>query len=629
MLPRFRRFVTLGLLLLAACQSSGPGFQPLPIALRVDADVSARWGQMPALDPRVGPEENLGSFVNHAQALQVVRRRVPAGVPAPCLALRDDAQIALDHDRWLFGLRSVEGVEVLPCIYDLVLADTSETISAFARYPDTQGHTWLRLHWVLAFSQNSKFQVLVSEAPGRWYEHMPFGVTIEPGVPRAKQRLAFRNVPGDQAIVLGERRWPWNVSSEGRAIDGTSGSELYASFLRHDDGVLFAARGPNGRDWAVWKLDPDTGNATALGDSRYIFAWTPPASRDWRGRLEHDERTSYDDVLPYVARPSPHDASLLWLRRQTGQYEPPPGTQGVIPLLTLPARYESVSKIANWPGRNEQDLVPVRYVRRVEQFLVAYDTASGRMWGTASPDFESLSGPLYSQVMLRRSPALSTRVNYDAKVLGASEWVLVQRASDGAWAIGYGCVPDATAFRAGVEPDQLVAEAELAVEKEQVPLVKNAELAKVLDQQMQELRRLAAEAERAKQREEALRIYTWAMQNGSNVYGWSSATQLGGQELVDFALRLGTLGQCEQVLANNVWNDAQTAALTQHVAALKAQRAAEAERARAIEQQHSGSGGGGGGIDWNGWRRETMNAQSANQLGLTGEAFQSYMMRYR
>lgn len=617
------------LLLLAACQSSGPGFQPLPIALRVDADVSARWRQVPTLDPRVGPEENLGSFVNHAQALQVVRRRVPAGVPAPCLALSDDAQVALDHDRWLFGLRSVEGVEVLPCIYDLVLADNGETMSAFARYPDTRGNTWLRIHWVLAFSQNSKFQVLVSEAPGRWYEHMPFGVTIEPGVPRARQRLAFRNVPGDQAIELGERKWPWNVSSEGRAIDGTSGSDLYASFLRHDDGVLFAARGPNGRDWAVWKLDPGTGDATVLGDSRYIFAWTPPENRDWRGRMEHDERASYQDVKPFVARPSPHDASLLWLRRQTGEYEPPPGTAGVIPLLTLPARYESVSKLANWPGLHEQELVPVRYVRRVEQFLVAYDTTNGRMWGTASHDFETLSGPLYSQVMLRRSPALSTRVNYDAKVLGAAEWALAQRASDGAWAIGYGCVPDASAFRLGVEPDELVAEAELAVENEQVMFVKNAELAKVLDKQMQELRRLAAEGERARQREEALRIYTWAMQNGSNVYGWSAATQLGGQELVDFALRLGTLGQCEQVLAGNVWNDAQTAALTQHVAALKAQRDAEAERTRAIGEHHTGAGGGGGGIDWSGWRRETMNAQSANQLGLTGEAFQSYMMRYR
>ena len=157
--------------------------------------------------------------------------------------------------------------------------------------------------------------------------------------------------------------------------------------------------------------------------------------------------------------------------------------------------------------------------------------------------------------------------------------------------------------------------------------MRNAELAKKLGAQLQEQRRLAA----VRERERILETYTWAMQNGSNVYGWSTATQLGGQELVNFALQLGTLSQCEQVLARGGWSDEQQSALDQHVAALKQQL--EAERARLVqaEQQRAASGGGGGGgsIDWGGWRRETMNAQSANQLGLTGEAFQSYMQRYR
>jgi hypothetical protein len=84
------------------------------------------------------------------------------------------------------------------------------------------------------------------------------------------------------------------------------------------------------------------------------------------------------------------------------------------------------------------------------------------------------------------------------------------------------------------------------------------------------------------------------------------------------------------VLARGGWSDEQRIALSEHVAALQRSREAEAERARLAQaEQQRASSGGGGGIDWGGWRRETMNAQSANQLGLTGEAFQSYMMRNR
>lgn len=621
-----RRLVSIALLLVAACQSAGPGFQPLPIALQLKGDVAERWKLLPPLDARIGPEESLGTVIPHAQALVVVRRRVPAGVPAPCLALRDDATIALEHDRWLFGLRSAEGVEVLPCIYDLVLADNGERLSAFARYPDTKGDTWLPVASVLAFSQNAKYHVIVDASSKTWFAGMPFGVTLEPGIPRAKTRFEYSLASGAQAFVLGERRWPWNVSASGRAIDGITGSDLFASFLRHDDGVLFMARGSKPLEWAVWKLDPATGDAQMLGDSRYIVAWPPPTKRSWRERMEHDRFASYHDVRPYIARASPHDASLLWLRRQTGQYEPPPGTAGVLPLVTFAPEYDSADRIAGVSDKLGLDLVPTYYLRRVEQFLVAYDTEGGRMWGTASYDFESLSGPIYQQVLLRPSAALSARVNYDASVLGTSDWVLVQRASDGAWAIGNGMVPDESAFRAGVEPELLVAEAERSTEVEQAPLVRNAELAKKLGAQVQEMRRVAAERER----EQILQTYTWAMQNGSNVYGWSAATQLGGQELVNFALQLGTLSQCEQVLARGGWSDEQRIALSEHVAALQRSREAEAERARLAQaEQQRASSGGGGGIDWGGWRRETMNAQSANQLGLTGEAFQSYMMRNR
>ena len=623
-----RRVVSALLLLVAGCQSAGPGFQPLPIALQLRGDIAERWKLMPPLDPRIGPEEAVGPVISHAQALVVTRRRVPAGVPGPCLALRDDAQIALEHDRWLFGLRSAEGVEVLPCIYDLLLVNDAERVTTYSRYPDTKGDTWLHGVSVLSFSQNAKYHVIVDEVPGAWFEGMPFGVTLEPGIPRAKARLACYLANGSQAFVLGERRWPWNVSHSGRGIDGVTGSDLYASFLRHDDGVLFLARGSKPLEWAVWKLDSGTGEAQMLSDSRYILAWPPPSERGWRERMEHDRFLSWEKARAYVARPSPHDASLLWLRRQTGQYEPPPGTAGVLPLVTFAPEYDSADRIAGVTDRLGPDLVPTYYERRVEQFLVAYDTEAGRMWGTASYDFETLSGPIYSQVLLEPSAELSARVNYDASVLGNSEWVLAQRASDGAWAIGSGALPDDSDFRTGIEPAQLIAQAEQRTQAEQAPLVRNAELAKKLGAQLQEQRRLAA----VRERERILETYTWAMQNGSNVYGWSTATQLGGQELVNFALQLGTLSQCEQVLARGGWNDEQQSALDQHVAALKQQR--EAERARLVqaEQQRAasgGGGGGGGGIDWGGWRRETMNAQSANQLGLTGEAFQSYMQRYR
>lgn len=627
-----RRLALLGLLTLTACESAGPGFQPLPLALRVEGEVQSRWHQVPLLDPRTGPVEVLGRMTGHVQALVAVRRRVPAGVPAPCLALRNDTLVALDRDRWLFGVQTEDGIEVLPCIYDLVLARNDESVTAYSRYPDTKNDTWMPVDSALEYSNGGKWHVAVGEAVGAWFDDMPIGVQVEPGVPRARNRFRFRNVPGSQAVELGDRSWPWHVSSEGRAIDGISSSDLYASFLRHDDGVLFAARGPNGRDWAVWKLAPSTGAVQQLTDSRYVFAWPPPSQRDWRSRMGHDEQTKYSSVKPYVARPSPNDPSLLWLRRQTGEYEPPPGTAGVVPLVTFPPKYKTVSQIAGLNDLQDQRLVPANYVRRVEQFLVAYDTEAGRMWGTASNDFATLSGPLYSQVLLRRSTALTTRVGYEVDAMGAAEWVLVQRASDGAWAVGHGFVPEDSRFRVGVEPDHLVAAAEQEVDREQAPLVHNAEVAKVLDANMQELRRLAAEGQRARERAEAMGIYTWAMQNGSNVYGWSSATQLGGQELVDFALRMGTLSQCEQVLARSEWSESQRASLTQHVEGMRQQKAAE-EAARVADAQRqsasAGGGGGGGGIDWNGWRRETMNAQSANQLGLTGEAFQNYMQRHR
>lgn len=624
-----RRVVSTLLLVVAGCQTAAPEFQPLPVALQLKDGIAERWKLMPPLDPRIGPEENVGRVVPHAQALVVVRRRVPAGVPGPCLALRDDAQVALEHDRWLFGLRSAEGVEVLPCVYDLVLVDSAERVSAYARYPDTKGDTWLPRANVLAFSQNAKHHVIVGASSGTWFAGMPFGVKLEPGVPTASLRFECSLATGAQAFVLGERRWPWNVSLSGRAIDGITGSDLFASFLRHDDGVLFMARGAKPLEWAVWKLDLGTGAAQMLTDSRYILAWPPPEQRSWSERMGHDDRVSYDQAKAYVARPSPHDAGLLWLRRQTGQYEPPPGTAGVLPLVTFAPEYDSADRIAGVSDRLGPDLVPIYYKRRVEQFLVAYDTENGRIWGTASYDFETLSGPLYSQVLLQPSTELSSRVNYDATVLGNTDWVLVQRANDGAWAIGSGMVPEDSEFRTGIEPAQLLAEAERRTQQEQAQFVRNAELAKKLGAQLQQQRRIAAERER----EQILETYRWAMQNGSNVYGWSTATQLGGQELVDFALRLGTLSQCEQVLARKDWSDTQKSALEQHVATLKQQRDAEAERARMAraEQQPgpSGGGGGGGGIDWNGWRRETMNAQSANQLGLTGAAFQSYMDRYR
>jgi hypothetical protein len=613
-----------------ACETVAP-YQPPVETIRIEDEAAARWRQVPPLDPRIGPEEVIAPITNHAAALVVVRRRVPAHVPAPCPALADDAVLALPTERWLFGVRTWDGREVLPCHFGLVLSSHNGTVRAFHRYPDTAHDTWLPAEWAHAFAASGKHYVSVNTRHSPWFDGMPLGVTLEPGLPRAKVELRYHSVPGDQGVHLGDRRWPWHLSQQGHAADGTSGSDLYASFLRHDDGVLFGARAADGKRWAVWRLDTASLAVEVLPEARYVYAWPPPPAYGWRERRQHDREGAWGDVKAYVTRPSPHDPSLLWLRRTTGAFAPPPDTAGVVPLVAHATTYESVTALTGWAGHEDRP-VPVRHATRVEQFLVAYDLPGGRRWGVASHDFTRVSGPRFAQVLLRPSPALTQRVAYRGEDLGACHWVLAQRASDGAWAIGYGHVPDDAAFRTGIEPDALLAEAERTTEAELAPLVANAKLAKVLDEALTAARAAAAARRQEEQRAEAQRVYDQAMAYGSNFQGWNAATQLGGKALFDFAMRLGTLAQCEQVVGRLDQDARQHEHLTARIAALRQQKEADEAAAAAAQRAANtggGGGGGGGGTDWSGWRRETMNAQSANQLGLTGEAFSNYMQRHR
>jgi hypothetical protein len=618
-----RRLAMLAVALLAAgCETVAP-YEPPVQTIRIDPEVASRWASVPPLDPRILPVEVVGPIVNHAAALVLVRRRVPANVPAPCPALADEAVLAMPEERWLFGLRTWDGREVLPCHYGLVIGGTG-----FYRYPDTDHDTWLPAEWVSTFEASGRHYVEVNTRWSAWFEGMPLGVSLEPGLPRAQARLHYHSVPYDQGVHVGERKWAWNLSGEGTSAYGIDGSDLYAGFLRHNDGVLFAAR-RNGVPVEVWHLDTKTLATKQLVDARYVFAWPPPPALDWQGRMEFDQRGAGTKVKAYVTRAAPSDPSLLWVRRPNGEFTPPPGTAGVVPLVTHASWYSSITKISGVPG-NEERLVPVRHAPRTEQFLVAYDRPEGRVWGTASFDFATISEPYLAQVLLRPSPALSSRIAYDEKMLGTCQWVLAQRASDGAWAIGYGRVPEADAFRVGSNPDDLVAAAERRVIAEHEPMVANAKLARVINEMVAAQRAAEAKRRAMEARADAQRRYDHAIAIGSNFHGWSAALELGGEPLLLFLVKLGTIAQCEQVLARGYHGDAEEKILRDQIAFLRQKQAAEqAALQAAAAARSSGGGAGGGGIDWSGWRRETMNAQSANQLGLTGEAYSQYMLRHR
>ena len=161
-------------------------------------------------------------------------------------------------------------------------------------------------------------------------------------------------------------------------------------------------------------------------------------------------------------------------------------------------------------------------------------------------------------------------------------------------------------------------------------MVANAKLARVINEMVAAQRAAEAKRRAMEARADAQRRYDHAIAIGSNFHGWSAALELGGEPLLLFLVKLGTIAQCEQVLARGYHGDAEEKILRDQIAFLRQKQAAEqAALQAAAAARSSGGGAGGGGVDWSGWRRETMNAQSANQLGLTGEAYSQYMLRHR
>lgn len=611
-------------LILAACESQPP---PPAIAWSIDHDagVEARWAQIPPLDPRIGPEQVVGTIHD----LQIVSRLVPAGVPAPCLALSDGAMLAHDEPTWLYGARDPSGQTVLPCIYAAVLAapDTPPRVIGYHRYPDVEQAAYLAGEWVTCIRNPGRACHHVFFGDDAWYECAPLGVSVGNGLPRTQAFLRVVPVTGDYrcGVTVGERRWSWQLPGNHTA-DGITLTHLAASLLRHDDGVLFCARATTGNDWSAWRIDPLTQKVAELAGTHYVFTVPPPPTADPAAVRRHHASVHdlRDDLRAYVTKPSPADPSLRWLRRQDGSFAPPPGTAGVQPLPAHAALYEPVS-----PQHSHQ-LVPVQYLPRVEQFLVAYDTPAGRRWGLASHDFSTVTGPLYQRVRWIDSPALTQRVGFFPDVLGRAQWLVLQRDADGIWELHPGSGLPGTAPRAGAEPEALAAAADVDVQAEQQPFVANAEL-------RDRLNRIAAAAEahraaqvRAAELAEARRSYDWAIANGDGFRAFKAARILGNDALYSLVMRgLCSSSQAEEVLATGGWNEQQKSTLQANIANLQAREQEQRLAAQQARQQAAGSGSGGGGIDWAGWRRETMNAQSANQLGLTGEAFQSYLQRHR
>lgn len=595
--------VTTCLFCLGACGEVAtrpePAYTVVVDGLNMDGDYLAR---MEISDPRVGPEEVVGKIWRD---FDLVRRRVPAGVPVLCPALSAYGPVSKPVDRFVYGLRTPQGERMLPCVYDLVDVRDGSMIG-WHRFPQTDA--------VLFFPAQScrvhDRRVLVSQVANQRVSNYALGVREVDGIPRASEHFDFQL----ERISLGRRSWPlWSPAvSSGYFMWG--GMTLYkhaASILRHDrDLVFYAPEVAYGRS-EVWRIDIETCNVERIRDASYAFAYA--IGMDDSSTVDTDD-PPLDKIRAYVTKPAPHDAGLVWIRRPDGVFAPPPGTVGCVPLVRHGPRCDD-------PLVKQ---LPTSWQLATEQFLLAYDTPEGRRWGTADHDFAQVTGPIYRQILLRESPALNARLNYPLERFGSAYWVLAQRDRDGAWGIAHGRVAEDSAFRVVTDIEELVDKAEL---QQQDMNAHHGKLAEKLGQHYAVMAKMDAKRQ-AEQRAERQRQFEQALAASRGLQAWSLAIQLGDEAMRRYALStLATRDQRKQVLQSRTLPDDVRERIEALMAAEEKRRADAAAQAR--QQAPGAAAGSTGNTDWSGWRRETMNAQSANQLGLTGQAYQDYMQRHR
>lgn len=543
-----------------------------PIVYRQDRDLLTPFAACkhgPFRNELLGPVED----VHEIGELRIVRQRVPAGVAAPAADVALGANTftiaSTATDRWMYGVKDHADRWLLPCFYDQVVCGDGAA-TAFHR---VGGDVFVSAASVTVTAPRIEVRFSASyDYDSPYSSHQVAVLRTDDSRPPVVERQML--VQRD-AIQVGERRWQ-GFRGVPAGARNTNDSEWPAYLASHHARVVGAEDSFNCLNRHVWPNRHGVWFCAPRGNGGLWQMWFWAA--DTGAVTEHDDvrcivRRSEQDsrALPLLARPAPGDANLLWpWHEDTRQFAAPPGTSGVVPLtfqVTRQAPIHNLLRPTPQHGDQWKDiLLTTGYSTTVDEFLVAYDVGGVRRWGTMNRELGAETGPIYARIEFRRSQELERRLHYRAKEHGVSSWVLAQRQDDSAWSIGHGRVAARAESFLREPPERLVEAAE----------------AMVADLNREQLRRY--------------RLYEDAQR--------SADREFEHREL----LRKERLAAAE----------AEQARLAK----------AAAERAATERAAPSAPSGGGGGESYEQWRKSTWASIEANQRGLTGSAFSSYMDRY-
>lgn len=524
------------------------------------------------LDPF--PGELLGPVeeVRAAGELRIVRQRVPAGVAAPVADVDRGANTFViataAADRWLYGVKDHADRWLLPCFYDQVVASGGGA-TAFHR---VDGDVYINAAEVQVTPRRIEVQFVEGYDYDSPYLSHRIAVlrTDEQRPPVVERQMFVRR----DVIQVGERRWQ-AFRGVPAGAKNTNDSEWPAYLASHHARVVGAEDAYHCLNRHVWPNRHGVWFCAPRGNAGLWQMWFWAA--DTGAVTEHDDvrcilRRSDQDTraLPLLARPAPGGAGLLWpWHEDTRQFAAPPATLGIVPLTFQVTRQAPIHNLLRPTPQSDQwkdILLTTGYWTTVDEFLVAYDVGGVRRWGTMNRELGAATGPIYAQVEFRRSQELERRLHYRAREHGVSSWVLAQRVDDGAWSIGHGRIAARPESFLRESPERLVAAAE----------------AMVADLNQEQLRRY--------------RLYEDAQRSADR---WFEQQELLRKE--------------QQAAA-----EAAQARLAK----------AAAERAATERRATSSPSSGGGGDSYAEWHKSTWASIEANQRGLTGSAFSSYVDRY-